>query len=151
MGVCKHGCADVWVEFFLGRYSMGVCKRLKSEVARIYVASFLLLFYGGSQARLRRRLGVKFSWLVVLWGFASGRKVRSRECTSPLSCRCAMGVWKGGCADEFFLGRYSMRVCKRSESEVAQIYVATCCSLCYMGVCKRGCGDAWVELFLARK
>ena len=38
-------------------------------------------------------------------GFASGWKVRSREFTSPLVARCAMGVWKRGCADacvEFF-------------------------------------------------
>ena len=42
-------------------------------------------------------------------GFASGWKVRSREFTSPLVARCAMGVCKRGCADacvEFFLVRF---------------------------------------------
>ena len=79
-------------------------------------------------------LALNFSRFVILWGFASCWKVRLREFTSPLVARCAMGFCKRGCADarvEFFSVRYSMGVCKRLESEVARIYVATCCSLCY--------------------
>ena len=63
--------------------------------------------------------------------------MRSRKFTSPLSCRCAMGVCKRGCADawvEFLSARYSMGICKRLESEVAGIYVATFLSLCYGGL-----------------
>ena len=44
-------------------------------------------------------LGLNFSWLVILWGFASGWKVKLREFTSPLVARCALGVCKRGCAD----------------------------------------------------
>ena len=56
--------------------------------------------------------------------------MRSREFTSPLAARFAMGFCKRGCADawvEFFLARYSIGVCKLLESEVARIYVPTCC------------------------
>ena len=82
-------------------------------------------------------LVLNFSWLVFLWGFAICWKVRSREFTSPLVARCVLWVCKHGCADacvEFFLARFSMGVWKRLESEVAPIYVAACCSLCYGGL-----------------
>ena len=113
-----------------------VCKRLESEVARISVATCCSLCYGGLQTRLRRRL----RWIFLgslFFGFARGWKVRSHEFPSPLVARCAMGVWKRGCADacvEFFLARYFIGVCKQLDSEVARIYVATCCSLCYGGL-----------------
>ena len=129
MGVCKPGCADAWVEFFLARYSTGVCKRLKSEVARIYVVGVC-------------KRGCADAWFIFFgarfsMGFGSGWKVRSREFTSPLVARCAVGVCKRGCADawvEFLLARYSMGACKRMKSQVARIYFATCWSLCYGGL-----------------
>ena len=72
----------------------------------------------------------------LFFGLASGWKVRSREFTLPFVARCAMGFCKRGCADawvEFFLARYLWGL--RLESEVARIYVATCCSpLCVLGI-----------------
>ena len=107
MGFCKRGCADACVEFFLARYSLGVCKGWKVR-SREFTSHLLLAVLWGFANAVAPTLALNFSWLVNLWGFASGWKVRSREFTSPLAARCAMGFCKGGCVDacvEFFLAR----------------------------------------------
>ena len=55
---------------------------------------FLLAVLGGSAKAVASMLASVFFWLVILWGFASGWKVRLREFTSPLFARCARRVCK---------------------------------------------------------
>ena len=102
MRVCKRGCADACVEFFLARYSMGVCKQLKKVRSREFTSPLvarcamgvckrgranlrlLLAVLWGFANAVAPTLALNFSWLVILWGFASCWKVRSREFTFQL-------------------------------------------------------------------
>ena len=123
LGAAANGWKLRLREFTFARCARGSCKRLETATARIYVRSLCCW-------AVARTLACVFSVLAVL------QTVGNCDCANLRSLAVPLGGCVKACVS-FFLPRCARGGCKRSETEIARIYVPTCC--CGIGKSARRC------------